>query len=51
MLCFQTGLDFNKTNMAQELAEKLMANLSVKAEEGEEEVKPTDTPTFIKQTE
>ena len=36
-----------KTNMAQELAEKLMANLSVKAEEGEEEVKPQHTDSVI----
>ena len=36
-----------KNIMAQELAEKLMANLSVKAEEGEEEVKPQHTDSFI----
>ena len=30
-----------KDTMSQELAEKLMANLSVKAEEGEEEVNHT----------
>ena len=33
--------------MAQELAEKLMANLSVKAEEGEEEVKTQNKPQAI----